>query len=432
VVPVRDLAAVAPRAIARYRKGARWTRRALVSSIAAGFLGQALLVVSGVPVARTLGVTQRGHLALLVVVAAGVGLLGAAGVPDALAYYISRERAAARTLARRVLTLAVVQAGVLVGVQAVVLALIFRDEPSSIKLAAVITLGCPPAFISYAYGSAVLQAERRFTSFNVLRVLPAAAYTSFVVAAVLADRTTVPMFTFGWVLSYAASGAAAVFLAARAVRGAGHESRVSVREMAGFGVRGLVGQISFTETFRVDQLVAGLVLGAAPLGLYAVATSFTTLPMVIALSIAMVEYAHVAGENDRTAGKRTVARYLTLTLVLCSTVVVAVELALPTLLPWLFGDDFASAVTAARILLLAGLARAARRILSDGLRALGRPAAGSYAEVVSWVALAALLAVLAPMFGINGVAAAVTISAFVGSAFLAVLLVRLREPRRQT
>jgi O-antigen/teichoic acid export membrane protein len=429
VVAVRDLAAVAPRALAQYRHGVGWARRALVSSIAAGFLGQALLVVSGIPVARTLGVTERGQLALLAVIAAGLGFLGAAGVPDALAYYVSRERAAARTLARRVFRLALAQTSLLIVVQALVLAVIVRDEPTYMKVAAAITLGCPPAFISYAYGIAVLQAERRFTSFNVLRVVPAAGYTCLVIAAVLTHHTTVPVFMFGWMLSYAASGAAAVLLAARAVRGALAESGVSVRAMSGFGARGVVGQISFTEAFRVDQLVAGLFLGAAPLGLYAVASSFTTLPMVIAVSIAMVEYAHVAGEPDRATGRRTVARYLALTLLLSTTVVVAVELALPTLLPWLFGEDFASAVTAARILLLAGLARAVRRILSDGLRALGRPAAGSYAEVVSWVALAALLAVLAPLFGINGVATAVAISAFIGSAFLAIALIRARDGR---
>jgi O-antigen/teichoic acid export membrane protein len=418
---VRDLAAVAPRAIARYRE-VTWARRAVVSSVAAGFSGQALLVVSGILAARTLGVTDRGHLALLAVVAAGLGFVGAAGIPDALAYYISRDRAAARTLTRRVLGPAVAQTLLLVVVQALILAVIVRNGPSSIKLAAAITLGCPPAFIAYAYGCAVLQGERRFTAFNVLRVVPVAAYTCFVAGAAVVGRTTVPVFTFGWMLSYAATGAAAAVLAVRAVRDARGDSAVSVRQMAGFGARGLVGQMSFAETFRLDQLVAGVFLGAAPLGLYAVATSFTTLPMVIALSIGMVEYAHVAGEADRSTGRRTVMRYLTLTLFLCTTLVLVVELALPTLLPWLFGENFAAAVPVAGILLLAGLARAARRILSDGLRALGRPAAGSYAEVVSWVALAALLAVLVPLFGINGVAMAVAVSAFVAAGFLAIVL----------
>jgi O-antigen/teichoic acid export membrane protein len=402
----------------------------VVLSLAAGIASQALLVVSGIPVARTLGVDNRGHLALLVVVAGGLGLLGAAGVPDALAYYISRERAAARTLAQRVVVLALAQSLLVVAVQALVLALIVRHDSMQVKLAATIILGWPPAFIMYLYGVAVLQGERRFVAFNILRVVPVATYSAFVIGALLVHRTTVPVFAFGWLLSYVVSGAVAVFLAARAVRGAANESDVSVRDMLSFGARGVLGQMSFAETFRIDQLVAGLFLGAAPLGLYAVASSFTTLPMVVALSIGMVEYAHVAGQADRSAGRRTVTAYLTLTMVVCTALVTVVFLAVPTILPWLFGQDFAGAVTAARILLVAGLARAARRILSDGMRAMGDPAAGSFAEVVSWIALVVLLGALVPLFGINGVATAVAISSAAAVLFLLSRLIgrRTRMP----
>jgi O-antigen/teichoic acid export membrane protein len=400
-------------------------------SLAAGFAGQALLVVSGIPVARTLSVDDRGQLALLVVVAGGLGLLSAAGVPDALAYYISRERAAARTLARRVVVLALAQASLVVLVEALVFALIFRHDPTHVKMAAAITLAWPPAFIAYAYGVAVLQGERRFLAFNVLRVLPAAGYSGFVIGAVVVHRTTVPVFAFGWVLSYVAAGAVALFLAARAVRDTAAESGVTVRDMMSFGVRGVLGQMSFTETFRVDQLVAGLFLGAGSLGLYAVASSFITLPMLVAFSIATVEYAHVAGQLDRSAARRTVRAYLQLTMVLCTTLVATLAIALPTLLPWLFGEKFADAVKAAQLLLVAGLARAARRILSDGLRGLGDPTAGSYAEIVSWVVLAAMLGALAPLYGINGVAAAVAISSAAAALYLLIRFTGFRALARR-
>src|SRR4051794_39428551 len=65
-----------------YRRGPRWTRRALVLSVSAGFSAQGLLVISGILVARSLGVTDRGHLALLTVVAAAVMFVGTFGVPD--------------------------------------------------------------------------------------------------------------------------------------------------------------------------------------------------------------------------------------------------------------------------------------------------------------------------------------------------------------
>jgi O-antigen/teichoic acid export membrane protein len=404
-------------------------RRALMLSLAAGFSAQALLVVSGILVARTLGVTDRGHLALLTVLAAALGFIGALGVPDALSYYVSRGRPAARTLARRIVPVALGQVSAIIVVQACVLAVLFRDEPASLQRAAGITLAWTPAFVAYQYALAVLQAERRFLPFNILRVLPTALYTPYVVAVVLVGRTSVASFALGWVLSYAVSSATAVLCAARATRGAVARSDVTARQMLGFGARGVVGQLSFAESFRVDQLVAGLFLGATSLGLYAVAAAFTTLSAVIAMSIGLVEYAHVAPQRDLVAGRRLILRYLTLTVFLCSGIVGVLILVMPTLLPWLFGEDFADAVPVARILLLAGIPLAARRILSDGLRGLGRPTAGTFAELASWLVLVPLLAILTPVFGITGVASAVAVSACAGTALLGVLLARVTSVR---
>ena len=394
-------------------------------SVGSGLLSQAALVVSGILVARTLGVTNRGHLALLTVVATGLAFVGLFGVPDALSYYISRNRPAARTLARRLLALVLGQVAALVVVLAAVLALVVEGEATGIKLAAVVMVGWIPGFVAYMYGLAVLQAERRFVAFNSLRFVPAGLYAVLVVAVVLAGRSSVAAYACAWAVAFGAAGTAAACLAVRAIRGATAPAAERVRDVAAFGARGAIGQVSLAETFRVDQLVAGLFVGTAPLGLYAVAAAFTTLPMIVAMSIGMVAYPHVAAELDRAAGRRIVVRYLALTVAVSVALVAALELLLPVILPWLFGSDFAPAVPSARILVFGGIALAARRILSDGVRGLGRPAAGTFAELASWAVLVPLLAVLTPLYGISGVAAAVVSSAFVGVAFLAVSLVRL-------
>jgi O-antigen/teichoic acid export membrane protein len=417
--------------VARYRQGAPWARRALLSSIAAGFSAQGLLVISGILVARSLGVTDRGHLALLTVIAGAAAFVGTFGVPDALAYFISRQRPAARSLVRRVMPLGATQAAVVVLGQAAVLALVVGGERHEIKVAAVITIGWTPAFILYQYALPVIQAERRFVTFNVLRVLPLAAYAVLVITAVVGQRTTVATFALAWVAAYAVSAAGAAIFAARATRGAAEPAAATVRQIASFGARGVVGLASLAETFRIDQLVAGLFLGAAPLGLYAVAAAFTALPAVTALGIGMVEYPHVAPEPDRAVGRGRVLRYLALTLVLCGTIVAALEVMIPTLLPWLFGADFAAAVPVARILLLGSIPLAARRVLSDGLRGLGKPTAGTFAELVTWAALVPMLAVLTPLFGIKGVAAAVAFSAAIGATFLFLFLVRGEEQQER-
>ena len=73
-------------------------RNRLGGSLLASGAGQALLVVSGVLVARALGPADRGYFALLVVVSSVCTLLGSGGLPTALTYFIARERGSARAI----------------------------------------------------------------------------------------------------------------------------------------------------------------------------------------------------------------------------------------------------------------------------------------------------------------------------------------------
>ena len=68
-------------------------RGAVVGSLASGLLGQLMLLVSGILVARTLGPTDRGYLALLVLLPAVLQHIGTLGLPLATTYFIARDEA---------------------------------------------------------------------------------------------------------------------------------------------------------------------------------------------------------------------------------------------------------------------------------------------------------------------------------------------------
>jgi O-antigen/teichoic acid export membrane protein len=199
----------------------------------------------------------------------------------------------------------------------------------------------------------------------------------------------------------------------------------TLRELATFGLKGLLGATSPVEAFQLDQIVIGLFLSAHALGLYVVALAFTSLPRLVAQSIGMVAYPDVAQRADREEAHRVMWHYVWLTALATAVIVVVLVAAAGELVPLLFGREFASSVPVARILLAAGFFLCVRRVLVDAARGAGHPGVGTLAEVGSWVVFVPALGVLTPLFGIDGVAAGMAAAAVASLAILLFLLTRL-------
>jgi O-antigen/teichoic acid export membrane protein len=422
-------------------------RRWLFGSLAAGGASQLALVVGGVLVARSLGATDRGYFALLLIVPHILSEVGNLGLPLAATYFIAKAPRHANRIARSLVLPASMQTLAGVGIQAVVLAFVVRHDPARVKVAAVISLAIIPGLQALQYGLAVLQGQHRFRPFNVLRVLPSAAYSAGVLAVFVLGYDSLIEITVVQVTAVVLAGALTLLIAARGSAVAAPSEEIlwaavgpeggsfveaatsadgcpSRKQMMRFGAKGLLGSMSAVETFRIDQSVIGLFLTPAALGLYVVGVSITNLPRFLAQSIGMIAYPVVATTRDRRASYRAVWRYVWISIAVSIAVVAPLELLAGTLIPFFFGRDFAHSATIARILLAGTVAVAARRVLTDGARGAGYPGAGTIAEIASWVALAPMLVLLVPRFGVNGVAGALAASWVISLAVLAAIVLR--------
>ena len=385
--------------------------RSIVGSLAASGGLQLIVIVSGVLVARSLGPEDRGYLALLIVVSGVFGLAGTLGLPSAVTYYIARDPAQARRIASSLAWVGVLQVGVVFVLQAAALTALVASDPQNVRVAAVISLLLPPGILALSFGVAILQGQRRFTAFNLLRILPSTAYVAGVVIVYALNATSLVLFMVLWAAVNLIGG---FFALAFAVRGlpkhAEKEPDPSRGQMVKFGLKALLGSLSPVDVVRLDQAVVGLFLSPVALGYYVVAQAFSLLPRVVAASVGMVAYPQVAAERDRHTARRAMWKFFFLGLTLSGLVVVALELVAGELISLLFGDDFTEATTIAQILLLASLFMAGRRVLTDGVNGLGYPGYGTIAEVTSWILLLPGLAILLPWFGAEGVALALAVS----------------------
>jgi O-antigen/teichoic acid export membrane protein len=177
--------------------------------------------------------------------------------------------------------------------------------------------------------------------------------------------------------------------------------------MMSFGVRGLFGYISPVESFRLDQLIAGLFLSPAALGLYVVGQAFTNLPKFLGQSVSLIVFPVISGQKEKKTAVRVIRRAVLAVLAFNSLIVVPLILAMPVLILFFFGEEFRSSVPLARILLLGAVLLSARRAIVEGQRGLGRPEVSTCAELIMYPALAIAAPLLIGWYGINGLAWAV-------------------------
>ena len=395
--------------------------RSVLGTLGASGGLQLIVIVSGVLVARSLGPEDRGYLALLIVISTVCAIAGTLGLPAAVTYYVAREPSQARRIASSLAWVGLLQLAAVFVVQAAALAALVHSDPSRVRVAAAISLLLPPGILALSFGLAILQGQRRFTAYNILRIAPSSAYVVGVVLLYVLNGADLVQFMTLWAAVNLIGGIIALAFAVRGLPEHEEEAAPSRSQMLRFGLKAFLGSLSPVDVVRLDQAVVGLFLTPVALGFYVVAQAFANLPRVVATSIGVVAYPQVASERDRASARRAMWRFFFVGLALSALVVGALELVAGELISFFFGEDFAEATTIAQILLLASLFMAGRRVLTDGVNGLGYPGYGTIAEVTSWILLLPGLAILLPWLGAEGVALALAISWGVSLLLLVIL-----------
>lgn len=386
-------------------------RRASAETILAGVVGQALLVISGILVARILGPEGRGYLALLVVFPVILSKLGSLGLPQAATYFIAMNRDDVRAVYSRLKMPFICQVSILVIIHLAIVYLYVRHEPGEVILSGYLSLVVIPGMMAQEYGLAALQGCQQYMTFNVIRLMPATIYTILILSIFLAQIASLTSIAFVWVCSYVIAGFFVAYFLRYNVLGLA-EKRNDTRspsfpQMVKFGLKGLFGTASPMKNFRLDQLVAGLFLSPAALGLYAVGQAFTNLVHFIAQSASMVEYPAVAASSSNKAERRLIWRFF-ITVSLMNGVVVFTLIALmPILMIFFFGSEFSESIPISRLLLLGAYFESLRRILVEGMKGMGKPEISTWAELSMYPLFAVLAPILIPYFGLIGLTTAV-------------------------
>lgn len=309
-------------------------------------LGLGLRFVQSALTARLLGVEQFGILATVFAFVAIVSRVNDLGLPSAVAYYFRRAPGSLPSLLRIIgfnfVWCCVV--GLAVAFAAVHLPLAFAEDLRDsvwpkLGLAAFIAISTPTAILPN-----LITAAGDYPSYVRLTNIDAALQVVFVVGACLLLGPLYHNAVIG--LGVEQCLVALLYLGyLRRYRGGALEVQIGAREIYSYGLRLQWGVLMKLISSRADLLIVGGLMNPSSAGLYSVALGIRDVGLLPQTAYAapfqnlVIDRATLGAGSDRTL----VLTSLVLQVGLSLAMAVAAAIALPGLIPAIYGSDFAGA-----------------------------------------------------------------------------------------
>ncbi|MGZ5481687.1 MAG: oligosaccharide flippase family protein, partial [Pyrinomonadaceae bacterium] len=387
-----------------------------VSSVALTFGTRLLMLAgvfgSGVIVARWLSAEGFGTYAVLNVMVALAVQIGSAGLPSANTFFLARDRATLGPIFANALVFALV-VGIIIAVA--VLGLnwlrpsLFGAVSTQLLAAAALSI---PFQLLILLGLNILLAIDRIRQLNLFdALLPAwVLANAVVVLIVLRER----LFTL-----VSSNTGAAIVLGLLLTLYIGREvskikqsrkARVDLQllnSMLRYGVKFYISIMAGAIIFRADVLIVNHFRGPAEAGVYAVASQFSFLLLMLPGVIATLLFPRVAASQDeRGEFAVQVTRHTTLVMLLMCLAAAALSF----VLPWIYGARFSDATIQLLILLPGIFFVGLESVLVQHFTGTGLPAIIPVFWIITVAFNIGLNLVMVPAFGARGAAVTSTLS----------------------
>lgn len=387
-----------------------------VSGVALTFGTRLLMVVgvfgSGVIVARWLGDDGFGTYAVLNVTVALALQFGSAGLPSANTFFIARDRSTLAPILANSIAFGLVMGAVLA---AAVLALnwlrpsLFGMIPAQLLWASALSI---PFQLLILLGLNILLAIDRIRQLNLFdALLPAWVLVNAVVVLVVLREQLFVLVSANTVAAIVLSLLLVLYTAREVSKR--RQSRPPwldlklLRAMLGYGVKFYVSILAGAIIFRVDLLFVNRFRGPKEAGVYAVASQFSFLLLMLPAVIATLLFPRVAAAQDeRGEFAVQVTRHTTLVMLLMCLGAAAVAF----LLPSIYGPQFSDATIQLLILLPGIFLMGLESVQVQHFTGTGLPAIIPVFWIITLAFNLSLNLVMVPAFGARGAALTSTLS----------------------
>ena len=370
-------------------------------------LDGALAFVQGALIARALGPDGRGVYSLFVVSAAFAQVVLALGLGNASIYYLNKRALPVRSVVSAA-HVATVWSLVVAGLAILLIepwtgdTIFGGDVPDYFFIIAV------PVLVYSTLLKLVLQAMSRFVELGATIVVQPIIMLMLIAGAMATGRATASTIVVFWMIAHGVASLIAlsrIGLSNVDVRQIIRPRWATLRSLLGFGIQGEAGNILQLLNYRLDQYLVRVFVSLAGVGIYAVGVSMTEAIWMLANAVAIVLVPRLTLADPEEARRMTPVATRN-TVLLATAGALALAAVAPILVPLVFGDAYRPSVDALWLLLPGTVALTGSKVLTGYIFSQGRPLVNTAITVLALSVTLAADLILIPAFGVNGAAAA--------------------------
>jgi len=395
-----------------------WVIGRAFALIVTGAIGALLTLFAVVVVARNLGPAGIGVYQGITRWIAIATTAGGLSIGQAMSYLWSRRPQDPIPVRASLVASAVLTIPIVIALAVVLPSLLNLD--ANARSALLVVLVSVPFALAVAYLGHLSRAAGDDSTFNLSRLCQPSFLLATVLLASAAGVLGLLPVAFAYSISIAITLAVMLALGIRA----GWITRSHVqppwRPLVSYALRAHPLAVARDLNLYLDQLIIAAVMAPATLGIYAAAVSATTTARVVAGGLVYLAQPEVQRADAADTG-RALAAVARLTIVIMTPVTLLMIVALPLVLPLVYGPAFADAVQVGVVLSLGIVPESLAVSLASGLVGAGLARTGAIAQIAGLLITVVGLTLVLPAGGALG-AAIVSVAAYSCSALAAVLL----------
>ena len=386
--------------------------RNVTSTFAVQIITLFIATANAAVIARLLGPSGKGILALTILVPNVLALFLSGGIGVANVYFAGRGRFDVPTLTGNAMafTLMATLLGIVVTAVMVMSGLLPKMLPGiPLGLLAVSMLGLPFNLLN-SYFTTILQGLQQISRINVVSLLQRTSTFGLTVLFVVVFHWNL----VGAVLAVLLSLAASVVIMGALLKRRGASfwprwSRPVMRTTLNFGLRGYVANVLQFFNYRLDLFLVNYFLGTSGAGIYTVSVAMAEMLWYLPNAVGFVIFPKAANTSAEVMNRFT-PRVFRATLALTALGAVVLAIIGKPFITIVYSPTFASAYLPMLALLPGVVLLGGGKVLTNEVAGRGFPQYNSIASGVSLVLTVILDLLLIPRLGVLGASIASTIS----------------------